>query len=122
MVLAIFIQQPTPFVTVFFERLLKLQYPKNRIKLFIDNRVDETSVSSVGVCRRGWVAQVFPIISFRVRHRKPTTSATSAPSCRITGAFTMRSSSSGRRRRWTEPSLATWACEFLNSPGVKLAS
>ncbi|XP_075882821.1 procollagen-lysine,2-oxoglutarate 5-dioxygenase 1 isoform X2 [Nelusetta ayraudi] len=37
-VLAIFIQQPTPFVTVFFERLLKLQYPKNRIKLFIDSR------------------------------------------------------------------------------------
>lgn len=37
-VLAIYIQQPTPFVTVFFERLLKLQYPKNRIKLFIDSR------------------------------------------------------------------------------------
>ncbi|XP_037629279.1 procollagen-lysine,2-oxoglutarate 5-dioxygenase 1 isoform X1 [Sebastes umbrosus] len=36
-VIGIFIQQPTPFVTVFFERLLKLQYPKNRLKLFIYN-------------------------------------------------------------------------------------
>ncbi|TMS17020.1 Procollagen-lysine,2-oxoglutarate 5-dioxygenase 1 [Larimichthys crocea] len=37
-VIGIFIQQPTPFVTVFFERLLKLQYPKNRLKLFISNQ------------------------------------------------------------------------------------
>ncbi|XP_041859069.1 procollagen-lysine,2-oxoglutarate 5-dioxygenase 1 isoform X1 [Melanotaenia boesemani] len=36
--IGIFIQQPTPFVTVFFERLLKLQYPKNRLKLFIYNK------------------------------------------------------------------------------------
>uniref|UniRef100_A0A3B5KY64 Procollagen-lysine,2-oxoglutarate 5-dioxygenase 1 n=1 Tax=Xiphophorus couchianus TaxID=32473 RepID=A0A3B5KY64_9TELE len=38
-VIGIFIQQPTPFVSVFFERLLKLQYPKNRLKLFISNQV-----------------------------------------------------------------------------------
>nr|XP_019944944.1 PREDICTED: procollagen-lysine,2-oxoglutarate 5-dioxygenase 1 [Paralichthys olivaceus] len=38
-VIGIFIQQPTPFVTVFFERLLKLQYPKNRLKLFIHSQV-----------------------------------------------------------------------------------
>uniref|UniRef100_A0A3B5KVN4 Procollagen-lysine,2-oxoglutarate 5-dioxygenase 1 n=1 Tax=Xiphophorus couchianus TaxID=32473 RepID=A0A3B5KVN4_9TELE len=37
-VIGIFIQQPTPFVSVFFERLLKLQYPKNRLKLFISNQ------------------------------------------------------------------------------------
>lgn len=37
-VIGIFIQQPTPFVTVFFDRLLKLQYPKNRLKLFIYNQ------------------------------------------------------------------------------------
>lgn len=36
--IGIFIQQPTPFVTVFFERLLKLQYPKDRLKLFIYNK------------------------------------------------------------------------------------
>lgn len=36
--IGIFIQQPTPFVTVFFERLLKLQYPKNRLKLLIFNQ------------------------------------------------------------------------------------
>uniref|UniRef100_A0A3Q2QZV8 Procollagen-lysine, 2-oxoglutarate 5-dioxygenase 1a n=1 Tax=Fundulus heteroclitus TaxID=8078 RepID=A0A3Q2QZV8_FUNHE len=35
--IGIFIQQPTPFVTVFFERLLKLQYPQNRLKIFIYN-------------------------------------------------------------------------------------
>uniref|UniRef100_G3PIW3 Procollagen-lysine,2-oxoglutarate 5-dioxygenase 1 n=1 Tax=Gasterosteus aculeatus aculeatus TaxID=481459 RepID=G3PIW3_GASAC len=39
--IAIFIQQPTPFVEVFFERLLRLQYPKNRLKLFIYNQVTE---------------------------------------------------------------------------------
>uniref|UniRef100_A0A669BKQ2 Procollagen-lysine,2-oxoglutarate 5-dioxygenase 1 n=1 Tax=Oreochromis niloticus TaxID=8128 RepID=A0A669BKQ2_ORENI len=37
--IGIFIQQPTPFVTVFFERLLKLQYPKNKLKLFIFNKI-----------------------------------------------------------------------------------
>uniref|UniRef100_A0A9J7YSV4 Procollagen-lysine,2-oxoglutarate 5-dioxygenase 1 n=1 Tax=Cyprinus carpio carpio TaxID=630221 RepID=A0A9J7YSV4_CYPCA len=37
-VIGIFIQQPTPFVTVFFERLLNLKYPKNRIQLFIYNQ------------------------------------------------------------------------------------
>lgn len=46
-VMGIFIQQPTPFVTVFFERLLKLQYPKNRLKLFIYNRVNEIFITSV---------------------------------------------------------------------------
>ncbi|XP_020486042.1 procollagen-lysine,2-oxoglutarate 5-dioxygenase 1 isoform X3 [Labrus bergylta] len=34
-VIGVFIQQPTPFVSVFFERLLKLQYPKERLRLFI---------------------------------------------------------------------------------------
>lgn len=44
-VIGIFIQQPTPFVSVFFERLFNLQYPKNRLKLFIYNQVkhDDTS-------------------------------------------------------------------------------
>ncbi|CAN9515948.1 unnamed protein product [Ophioblennius macclurei] len=37
-VIGIFIQQPTPFATVFFERLLQLQYPKNRLRLFIYNQ------------------------------------------------------------------------------------
>ncbi|CAJ1055230.1 procollagen-lysine%2C2-oxoglutarate 5-dioxygenase 1 [Xyrichtys novacula] len=37
-VIGIFIHQPTPFVTVFFERLLKLQYPKDRLKLFIHSQ------------------------------------------------------------------------------------
>ncbi|XP_013880212.1 procollagen-lysine,2-oxoglutarate 5-dioxygenase 1 [Austrofundulus limnaeus] len=36
--IGVFIQQPTPFVSVFFERLLKLQYPKNRLRLFIYNQ------------------------------------------------------------------------------------
>ncbi|KAG9332830.1 hypothetical protein JZ751_014929 [Albula glossodonta] len=37
-VIGIFIQQPTPFVSVFFERLLNLKYPKDRLKLFIYNQ------------------------------------------------------------------------------------
>ncbi|XP_030207687.1 procollagen-lysine,2-oxoglutarate 5-dioxygenase 1 isoform X2 [Gadus morhua] len=36
--IGVFIQQPTPFLAVFFERLLNLQYPKNRLKLFIYNQ------------------------------------------------------------------------------------
>ncbi|KAM9752463.1 LOW QUALITY PROTEIN: procollagen-lysine,2-oxoglutarate 5-dioxygenase 1 [Menidia menidia] len=36
--LAVFIQQPTPFFSVFLERLLELNYPKSRIKLFISNQ------------------------------------------------------------------------------------
>lgn len=38
----IFIERPTPFVSAFFERLLKLQYPKNRLKLLIFNKVFNT--------------------------------------------------------------------------------
>uniref|UniRef100_A0AAZ3Q7H8 Procollagen-lysine,2-oxoglutarate 5-dioxygenase 1 n=1 Tax=Oncorhynchus tshawytscha TaxID=74940 RepID=A0AAZ3Q7H8_ONCTS len=47
-VIGIFIQQPTPFVSVFFETLLKLEYPKNRLKLFIYNQEQhhEVAVSS----------------------------------------------------------------------------
>ncbi|TRY99442.1 hypothetical protein DNTS_022991 [Danionella cerebrum] len=37
-VIGIFIQQPTPFVSAFFERLFNLKYPKNRLKLFIYNK------------------------------------------------------------------------------------
>lgn len=49
-VIGIFIQQPTPFVTVFFERLLRLQYPKNRLKLFIYNQVRCYSSSFQFIC------------------------------------------------------------------------
>ncbi|KAM6976630.1 procollagen-lysine,2-oxoglutarate 5-dioxygenase 1 isoform 2-T2 [Aplochiton taeniatus] len=47
-VVGVFIQQPTPFVTVFFQRLLKLNYPKSRLQLFISNQEPhhETHVSS----------------------------------------------------------------------------
>uniref|UniRef100_A0A8C6UVK9 Procollagen-lysine,2-oxoglutarate 5-dioxygenase 1 n=1 Tax=Neogobius melanostomus TaxID=47308 RepID=A0A8C6UVK9_9GOBI len=45
---AIFIQQPTPFVSVFFERLVKLEYPKDRLQLYIHNQEPhhESHVSS----------------------------------------------------------------------------
>ncbi|KAK1157360.1 procollagen-lysine,2-oxoglutarate 5-dioxygenase 1-like isoform X2 [Acipenser oxyrinchus oxyrinchus] len=35
--IGVFIHQPTPFVTVFFERLLNFKYPKDRLQLFIYN-------------------------------------------------------------------------------------
>ncbi|MGH0168936.1 UNVERIFIED_CONTAM: hypothetical protein FKN15_075690 [Acipenser sinensis] len=35
--IGVFIHQPTPFVTVFFERLLHLKYPKDQLQLFIYN-------------------------------------------------------------------------------------
>lgn len=45
-VVGIFIERPTPFVSVFFERLLKLRYPKNRLKLLIFNKVFNTLPTS----------------------------------------------------------------------------
>ncbi|KAJ0036153.1 hypothetical protein NQD34_004830 [Periophthalmus magnuspinnatus] len=36
--IGVFIEQPTPFVSVFFERLVKLQYSKDRLQLFIYNK------------------------------------------------------------------------------------
>uniref|UniRef100_A0A671T3A6 Procollagen-lysine,2-oxoglutarate 5-dioxygenase 1 n=1 Tax=Sinocyclocheilus anshuiensis TaxID=1608454 RepID=A0A671T3A6_9TELE len=52
-VIGIFIQQPTPFVSVFFERLLNLKYPKNRLRLFIYNQVKHyvQIYNSVDMCR-----------------------------------------------------------------------
>uniref|UniRef100_A0AAV2M1Z1 Procollagen-lysine,2-oxoglutarate 5-dioxygenase 1 n=1 Tax=Knipowitschia caucasica TaxID=637954 RepID=A0AAV2M1Z1_KNICA len=46
--IAVFIPQPTPFVSVFFERLLKLRYPKERLRLYIYNKEShhERDVSS----------------------------------------------------------------------------
>uniref|UniRef100_A0A8D0GZQ9 Procollagen-lysine,2-oxoglutarate 5-dioxygenase 1 n=1 Tax=Sphenodon punctatus TaxID=8508 RepID=A0A8D0GZQ9_SPHPU len=38
--IGIFIEQPTPFLSQFFLRLQKLQYPKKRTQLFIHNRED----------------------------------------------------------------------------------
>ncbi|XP_061114033.1 procollagen-lysine,2-oxoglutarate 5-dioxygenase 1 [Conger conger] len=37
-VIGIFIQQQTPFVSAFFERLLNMKYPKDKLKLFIYNQ------------------------------------------------------------------------------------
>uniref|UniRef100_A0A8D1LWY3 Procollagen-lysine,2-oxoglutarate 5-dioxygenase 1 n=1 Tax=Sus scrofa TaxID=9823 RepID=A0A8D1LWY3_PIG len=33
----LFIEQPTPFLSLFFQRLLRLQYPRKRMRLFIHN-------------------------------------------------------------------------------------
>ncbi|XP_061456626.1 procollagen-lysine,2-oxoglutarate 5-dioxygenase 1 [Rhineura floridana] len=45
--IGIFIEQPTPFLTQFFKRLHKLRYPKKRIQLFIHN-CEEHQLSQVG--------------------------------------------------------------------------
>lgn len=39
--IAVFIPQPVPFLTEFFDKLSKLDYPKSRINIFIYNQVDE---------------------------------------------------------------------------------
>ena len=36
-VLAVFVEQPTPFIEEFFQKLLALDYPKSSIDLFIHN-------------------------------------------------------------------------------------
>ena len=35
----VFIEQPTPFLSLFFQRLLRLHYPQKRLRLFIHNHV-----------------------------------------------------------------------------------
>lgn len=35
----VFIEQPTPFLSLFFQRLLRLHYPRKRMRLFIHNHV-----------------------------------------------------------------------------------
>lgn len=35
----VFIEQPTPFLSLFFKRLLRLHYPQKRMRLFIHNHV-----------------------------------------------------------------------------------
>lgn len=35
----VFLEQPTPFLTLFFQRLLRLHYPQKRMRLFIHNHV-----------------------------------------------------------------------------------
>lgn len=35
----VFIEQPTPFLSLFFLRLLRLRYPQKQIRLFIHNHV-----------------------------------------------------------------------------------
>ena len=42
----VFIEQPTPFLSLFFQRLLHLHYPRKRLRLFIHNHV--SSRHSVG--------------------------------------------------------------------------
>lgn len=41
----VFIEKPTPFLPEFFQRLLSLDYPKNKIKVFIHNNVSASNDS-----------------------------------------------------------------------------
>lgn len=45
--IGIFIEQPTPFLSQFFLRLRNLHYPKQRIQLFIHNHVSNVGLVKV---------------------------------------------------------------------------
>jgi procollagen-lysine,2-oxoglutarate 5-dioxygenase, invertebrate len=45
----VFIEQPTPFLDEFFQKLLNLEYPKDKIHLFIHNAVNYSSFLLVNV-------------------------------------------------------------------------
>lgn len=49
MLVGVFIEQPTPFLPEFFQRLLTLDYPKDKLKLFIHNNVSVHSCSYIGI-------------------------------------------------------------------------
>uniref|UniRef100_A0A3P9D3T3 procollagen-lysine 5-dioxygenase n=1 Tax=Maylandia zebra TaxID=106582 RepID=A0A3P9D3T3_9CICH len=46
----VFIEQPTPFLPEFFQRLLTLDYPKDKLKLFVHNNV--STCSCMDLCRQ----------------------------------------------------------------------
>ena len=39
MTVGVFIEQPTPFMPEFFQRLLDMDYPKDKLNVFIHNNV-----------------------------------------------------------------------------------
>lgn len=45
----VFIEQPTPFLSLFFQRLLRLHYPRKRMWLFIHNHVSSQCTTGVTV-------------------------------------------------------------------------
>lgn len=47
MLVGVFIEQPTPFLPEFFQRLLTLDYPKDKLKLFVHNNVSACSCTEV---------------------------------------------------------------------------
>uniref|UniRef100_A0A8C7B6F0 Procollagen-lysine,2-oxoglutarate 5-dioxygenase 1 n=1 Tax=Neovison vison TaxID=452646 RepID=A0A8C7B6F0_NEOVI len=47
----VFIEQPTPFLSLFFQRLLRLHYPRKQMRLFIHNHVSTRLRGSLGPWR-----------------------------------------------------------------------
>lgn len=43
----VFIEQPTPFLSLFFKRLLRLHYPRKRMRLFIHNHVSSRGLGGI---------------------------------------------------------------------------
>lgn len=82
--IGVFIEQPTPFLPEFFQRLLTLDYPKDKLKLFFHNNV------SVHICRWSWVyfdtrGSTHKRIDVGSLRRKFTTKSTSRSSGKRTG-------------------------------------
>lgn len=48
MLVGVFIEQPTPFLPEFLHRLLTLDYPKDKLQVFVHNNVSVCSCSQVG--------------------------------------------------------------------------
>lgn len=43
--IGVFIEQPTPFLPEFFQRLLALDYPKDKLRIYVHNNVSVRSCS-----------------------------------------------------------------------------
>lgn len=43
----VFIEQPTPFLSLFFQRLLRLRYPQKQMRLFIHNHVSSSTLGAL---------------------------------------------------------------------------
>lgn len=44
MVVGVFIEQPSPFLPEFFQRLITLDYPKDKLRVFVHNNVSTRSL------------------------------------------------------------------------------
>uniref|UniRef100_A0A8C4MFA5 Procollagen-lysine,2-oxoglutarate 5-dioxygenase 1 n=1 Tax=Equus asinus asinus TaxID=83772 RepID=A0A8C4MFA5_EQUAS len=63
---SVFIEQPTPFLSLFFQRLLRLHYPRKQLRLFIHNHVSGRHLLGL-LCEHGGEYKSVKLVGPEVR-------------------------------------------------------